>query len=183
MLSRTSCPPSRSPRSPLLDLTTWARTEASGVEHRKMFSNIDIEDKESGIVGQRVLEIKYADDEVQIITDRGTWILVAQGDCCSQSFFLDFDRKEDLIGQYVLGIEMRYEIEDVPRDRSNDPAPVDERSLWYGILFTCIKGSAYLEMRNDSNGYYGGHMDITFLPNGQAREAIGTRFAQIDESL
>lgn len=118
--------------------------------------------KLEGIIGQRIVavELDGSDDVLRITTDKGTYVLVSEGDCCSESWF-DKEHMEgvDLVlGQVVTGYEVRPEYE-----------PADDRTRQecdkaYGAEIQTAAGSFVFEMRNSSNGYYGGSWEAKFEP-------------------
>lgn len=128
-----------------------------------MFSSWRCSNTEQEMAGQTIVRVTVsADDLIRITTDKGVWELQAEGDCCSDSFFLNPNDMTELTGKTITGIEVREE----PRDRTGDEECRQEESIWYGAVFSYAGGSVYLEMRNDSNGYYGGMCNVTF----EARE-------------
>lgn len=116
------------------------------------------------LIGARVEEITYSDacEEFLIQTDRGVLTLLAEADCCSSSWFQAFDNWSDLIGQVIVAIDVRIEERD---ESDNEPCRQDVTSL-YGAVFSYAGGSAYLELRNDSNGYYGGEVRVGWKAKG-----------------
>lgn len=116
------------------------------------------------MIGQRIDAIDYNKDgsAIKIHTDKGVWTLTAEGDCCSSSFFVGWDGYLDLIGKVITNIDNRQE--------SGAPVYPDQECTqevpaWYGGYLFCGTAHAYLEMRNDSNGYYGGSCVSTFTPH------------------
>lgn len=110
------------------------------------------------LIGAVVREISYTKDcdSFEIRTDRGEMAFQAVGDCCSQSWFQAFDDFEILIGRHISSIEERVE----ERDTTGNMEAQQEETNLYGCVFSCASGSAYLELRNDSNGYYGGSVRL-----------------------
>lgn len=84
-------------------------------------------------------------------------ILDAEGDCCSQSWIESVDAPLALRGK-VFGVE---EIEmpnlgDMSTPKHDNPDFV----RYYGLKIITENGHAVLDYRNDSNGYYGGWLDV-----------------------
>lgn len=123
-------------------------------------SRYDDRDKIEDLVGHKVLDIFVVGDDLQISTDRGVFTLVAQGDCCSWSYFVqDMIEGLDLIkGHEVLSIEGRDASE-------HDSDEGGECIQCYGYQINTAYGSCQFEMRNSSNGYYGGWFDASYVPN------------------
>lgn len=84
-----------------------------------------------------------------------TW--EAEGDCCSQSWFEHID----VFGSYPLVVTEVQEIEmgelKFPKD---DPEALDHSGYIqvYGFNIKTNMGYILIEMRNESNGYYGGYV-------------------------
>ena len=106
----------------------------------------------------KILErVEWNEDEIKIFTKCGdTYSATAQGECCSESFICHID--EPVLGAEILDDTMR-EIDlpsqenicSLPRkDHENDV----ETQYFYKLRTT--KGDLIVEMRNYSNGYYGG---------------------------
>jgi hypothetical protein len=119
------------------------------------------------MAGQRVETVTYdrLGTTVIIKTDRGTWKLEAEGDCCSSSYFTDFDDYGDMEGKFITKVIDRSEL--VSFWLGSEESKL--RRI-YGLEFHYSDEagddgfiqSCFLEMRNDSNGYYGGSVRIRF---------------------
>lgn len=115
----------------------------------------------SDSIGHRIVSHSGTDgcDRFTIETDRGTFVVVAEGDCCSNSWFENID-DAGVVGGLVTRVE------------SSDPPSGFEMPEWSGpdyiaCYFTTImtsKGRLLLEMRNSSNGYYGGYYGVSYTP-------------------
>jgi hypothetical protein len=83
--------------------------------------------------------------------------LEAWGDCCSQSWIESIDAPTVLHGKVlkVEDIDMP-ELGDVGTDKMPDVDVV----AYYGLKITTEEGIAVLDYRNDSNGYYGGSLEV-----------------------
>ena len=84
-------------------------------------------------------------------------ILVAEGDCCSTSWIEHVDAPDCLIGTVNAVNEI-----DMPNLGNIDGqrhTGVDVVS-YYGLKITTEKGICVLDYRNDSNGYYGGSLEV-----------------------
>lgn len=94
-------------------------------------------------------------------TDDGVIAYGAEGDCCSESWFHHFSGVQELLGANVLQVESapswepsaRSDVtaEDIAEDSRHDS---DNKDYWFDI-FT-VNAQTRIEMRNSSNGYYGG---------------------------
>jgi hypothetical protein len=75
----------------------------------------------------------------------------SEGDCCSVSWFEHVTGLDNLLGHTVIS-EARLELP--------EPAqPEDGLIQAYGYRLTTDKGYFEIEMRNESNGYYGGWVE------------------------
>jgi hypothetical protein len=97
--------------------------------------------------------------------------LYARGDCCSSSWFEQISGEEALEPGAVLNeIEfislkkvikhnpyLEYEKEDFEEFGTDENKDVEK---FYGLKIITSKGYADVDMRNNSNGYYGGYIVI-----------------------
>lgn len=88
-------------------------------------------------------------------TDRGQFRYVAQGDCCSESWFYHIIGVGALLGHTVTQVEY---VKD--GDTPEDEYSRQEVDLLYGINIRTDGGMADIEFRNSSNGYYSGWLDF-----------------------
>ncbi len=110
----------------------------------------DASDEEKSLKGERVLEVwQYGNDLIKFVCQSGKvlwWSAV--GDCCSHSWFehVDFDAMKDA--------EVTSELE----DSGYACEDIDEYDVLktYQYTLKTTKGHCDVEMRNSSNGYYGG---------------------------
>jgi len=80
--------------------------------------------------------------------------LYARGDCCSESWFEQIAGEEAL----VKGSTLRtIELIDLDKVMEIDCITVIQH---YGVKFMTDNGYADVDMRNSSNGYYGGYISI-----------------------
>lgn len=102
-----------------------------------------------------VLETKYDQKSLTLILKNGDVIeFEAYGDCCSNSYLEDCDNIEALQDATLLGIE----------EVSGDEKWPDEYEChrWTFYKFRTSKGMATFSLRNESNGYYNGHLQPLF---------------------
>ena len=119
------------------------------------------------LVGKTIAGVRISADRNKVMFDvhGGPPVtFVAKGDCCSESWIEDFDH-ETVIGGTVLRVEEKTVGHDglVSTKYPDNQQEVDKQNF-YEIITD--KGSATLEMRNSSNGYYGGWMEFD---GGEAR--------------
>jgi len=117
---------------------------------RDMFEKGPFED----LVGKLIKGIyinKSSLDVLEFETDAGPMLYVAEGDCCSESWFADVDC-DNLIGGTVTSVK---EIDGLPNELV-DCFTRQEVDRVYGYKIKTDIGEGDIIFRNSSNGYYGG---------------------------
>jgi hypothetical protein len=81
--------------------------------------------------------------------------LETEGDCCSYTWIESIDLPDNLLGivRTVEDIAMP-DLGEIPTETVPSPRVV----AYYGLKITTDKGSAVIDYRNNSNGYYGGRL-------------------------
>lgn len=119
------------------------------------------------IVGETVSSASVQGDcLVLALQSGGSWMLVAQGACCSRSYWQEseFEGLENLTGSPVLRIVNRHESTDSEDELNYDGEICGEKCVKiYALELVTAKGSAVFEMRNESNGYYGGTYEAQWV--------------------
>ena len=97
------------------------------------------------------------------LKDAPSVVLEARGDCCSESWIESIDAPLALVGK-VLSVE------EIPmpflgnvgtaKHSLDDPHQYQGLISYYGLKITTVAGTAVLDYRNDSNGYYGGELAV-----------------------
>lgn len=112
------------------------------------------------LVGKTVNAVYLSDDQIYMAfeTDEGRIEYVADGDCCSRSWFNDVIGLKSLVGFRVLEVE-----------EANLPFPDGEDVYGdclqiYGIKLKTTGGYTDIVFRNESNGYYGGQVIKAWRP-------------------
>lgn len=85
--------------------------------------------------------------------------IYAQGDCCSTSWFEQVSGENALRPGAILN-----KLELVKMEEKNtiveDTDGYEDHIKFYGVKFITNKGHTDVDMRNSSNGYYGGFLSI-----------------------
>jgi hypothetical protein len=105
------------------------------------------------LIGKTISGIRVNEDQSVLIFDHpnGTTTgYVAEGDCCSETWFADITGVAALLGGTVA------EVEQVEMEAVEDGRTRQEWDLFYGVKLRTDKGFADIVYRNSSNGYYGG---------------------------
>lgn len=111
----------------------------------------DIFDK---IKGQKIKAITYSEDGQDLtftMEDESTVKYEAYGECCSSSYIEDIDNPEIFINANLIDVDVVY------GESKNVDYEVHE---WTFYKFKTDKGMATLSFRNESNGYYGGSLEL-----------------------
>lgn len=122
------------------------------------------------LLGKRISTVRKSADATALAfdTDAGPVAYAAFGDCCSESWFNHVVGLDCLIGGSVRDVEVLPEAE--------AEATRQERDIVYGWRIHTDKGTASVEMRNSSNGYYGGSADPDESASEQATVEVREDF-------
>ncbi len=113
------------------------------------------------LIGATVTEVAHTSEVVTLTTDRGTFKLLAEGDCCSVSWFEHVD-DDGIAGGVVTRVEDSGEPEGWVEPADNSEHEVLQ---YYFTTISTTKGRLMFEMRNSSNGYYGGFIAVSVEAN------------------
>jgi hypothetical protein len=103
--------------------------------------------------GHKILALYGDNDTLQFTTEFETLSYSCEGDCCSSSWFEHISGVEFLVGHTIV------KTEDISLDSVTPEEEKQHESLaQYGYRFTTDKGYFEIDMRNSSNGYYGGYI-------------------------
>lgn len=109
-------------------------------------------------VGLTVLSVASTPERITLLTSGGTFTLTAEGDCCSSSWFEHTD-DDGIMGGVITSVEGT----DPPAGWAMPPDG-HEGSDYLQCTFVTVattKGRLCIELRNDSNGYYGGSIRLS----------------------
>lgn len=123
--------------------------------------------KLSNIVGLNIAGHRVTDDNQVLWLEfegGGKAKFKTYAECCSHTWIESLDAPGNLRGK-VLSIE---EI-DMPNlgDIPTVGRPEVERVKYYGLRIVTENGHCVIDYRNDSNGYYGGSLDLVELDTGR----------------
>jgi len=104
------------------------------------------------LIGVTIYKVTKNRDQIILDTDAGQFSLEAYGDCCSTTWIESIDNEDALIGTVQ-------EACNIPMPDLGTPEECECRE-YYGLKIVTNKGRAVIDYRNDSNGYYGGSLDI-----------------------
>lgn len=109
------------------------------------------------LVGQTI-EAAYINEDntcLWFVTTKGDiYTFFSEGDCCSHSWFEHIANVDELLLQEVLSVESW-----APVPKEGD-TPESESQQPYGYRLKTKAGSCDIDMRNESNGYYGGWVNF-----------------------
>lgn len=109
----------------------------------------------------RAVRTNKSKNVIQMATRTGTIVyLTAEGECCSRSWFEHLNGLEALLGHPITRVVER----EMPEDTKGDDV-----TRYYGWTIETPRGRCDVEMRNESNGYYGGDCVVSTEPFGDGR--------------
>jgi len=105
-------------------------------------------------------KFETGDEEINFITNKGNVRLWCDADCCSSSWFEHMELPE-----FPFTIQKAEEVDG--KSPTDEEASHHECLDTYGLKFETDKGYVDIDMRNSSNGYYGGRfeLDLSQLEN------------------
>lgn len=114
---------------------------------------------EKSLVGRVVLGVNVTDDTVTWKTETGDVVWETEGDCCSHSWIehaeLDLVRGRITSVRHLELPAEWYALHAESKDEVDG-----EFFAHYGIAIESEQGSGTIDFRNESNGYYGGSMEV-----------------------
>lgn len=108
------------------------------------------------LVGKQVAEVHLSaqNDYINFLTNDGNFWFFTDGDCCSESWINHISGIETLLGQIVTKVD-EINMPDIEKDELGFSGRQEVDKIYSFKIFTS-QGVCELEMRNSSNGYYGG---------------------------
>lgn len=116
------------------------------------------ESPETKVLGATVASVTHDRNAIVITTDKGRLVMSAEGDCCSTSWFESVD-VDNVAGATVTAFESAAGPALTPEEERGH----DCLKNYFGMV-TTSKGRILWEMRNSSNGYYGGYITYQWTP-------------------
>jgi hypothetical protein len=116
--------------------------------------------KLSELVGKVLIghEVSNDNEDLYLSFKDGTKAhLQTDGDCCSHTWIESVDAPQNLRGK-VLSIE-EIDMPDLGNIPTSKQESVDQVS-YYGLKIVTEHGHCVIDYRNDSNGYYGGSLNL-----------------------
>ena len=115
------------------------------------------------LVGRKVSSFSLTAEVITFETDAGPLRYRADGDCCSRSWFEGADAPDAIIGEVLVvdevdGTEVWTDTDGNEVDQLARNADELRRTYFYRV-FTA-RGCCTIDMRNSSNGYYGGSVEL-----------------------
>ncbi len=138
-----------------------------------------IQDIDAFVKNKTVTNIfKQTDTDLILKFDDGTFVtMTASSDCCGDAWWNHFDGVDCLLNAQVISVE---EVAGTPRTGEEEPMRQEAIEIHF-LKITTNKGSVTIELRNESNRYYGGSVNYTTgLPfrwvfNGKKNVAVPTK--------
>lgn len=110
----------------------------------------------------KINSIKSNSDKIIIESNNKTFILSAEGDCCSSSWIEHIELPKP--GEIIKSLE-KIDITKCEDDYIDEQGEHHECLEFYFYRLITDKGSYDIEMRNSSNGYYGGWLELNIKNN------------------
>lgn len=106
------------------------------------------------VKGETLVSLTHNSSTITLTTTNHEVVLSAEGDCCSHSWFEHVDDFD------AVGGEITEFTNDDPYHDEDRPDIVDryDHMEYQFMTLKTTKGRVHIEMRNSSNGYYGGYI-------------------------
>lgn len=110
------------------------------------------------LIGKIILEVRIDPENtyIQFLTDEEVLSYYTYGDCCSESWINHISGIQALLGEKILKID-EIEMPELNDGEEGFSGKQDVDKIYSYKMFTG-NGVCELEMRNSSNGYYGGSL-------------------------
>ena len=114
------------------------------------------------LYGGKISSFSFSDQSFTLNIGDKKLLVMCEGDCCSTSWFESIEGTDALDGSRfntLIKIEA-IDMADIKVEKQLNPG-LHDSVQFYGLKITTSLGYCILEMRNDSNGYYGGNFNFT----------------------
>lgn len=120
-------------------------------------------------IGLTVVDLQREGDDLVLVTsiNEPDIVLTPYGDCCSTTWIESIDLTEPLLYAVIKKIE-DIDMPEGPHVGTINHPHVDVVA-YYGLRITTNKGISVIDYRNDSNGYYGGSLELSLRPKPSKR--------------
>lgn len=108
------------------------------------------DDEFDPLKGKHILSVEWTESTMRFNLKHDAVLFHAVGDCCSQSFI------ESLDDQEVFNNSIFESVESIQGEQKDVDGEVH---AWTFYKFKTSKGMCTLSFRNESNGYYDGHLE------------------------
>lgn len=128
------------------------------------------------LVGKRVQEVHLSVNNtyIKFLTNEGNFCFFTESDCCSESWINHISGIETLLGEIVTKVD-KIEMPEIQKDEPDFSGRQKVDRIYSFKIFT-LQGICELEMRNSSNGYYGGSLESTEIPYEEIMRNITENF-------
>jgi len=130
------------------------------------------------LIGKKIVKVEIDSKQqhyLRFTTDTGEQLVyLADGDCCSESWFYSVSGLDCLLGQIVTAVE-QINMGEIAEDGKSR----QESDELYSVKLTTGRGVADVEFRNSSNGYYGGNVEFCDAENWRSVNIPNVKFAPI----
>lgn len=102
------------------------------------------------------------DQKIQFVCGAERITYVADAECCSHTYAHHIEGLANLLGRRIVSVAPR-EMTRAKKKTFEDGVDHFDDTVYvkiYGVDLTTDRGNCYIEFRNDSNGYYGGAMEL-----------------------
>jgi hypothetical protein len=119
------------------------------------------------LVGHLVNRVDLDDNNqfIQFHTDKGIFAFFTNADCCSESWINHVSGLQSLINNLIIKIDY-VEMSELIEGQLGHSGR-QQVDIIYSFKFFTKDGVCEFEMRNSSNGYYGGYLQRTFTREAQ----------------
>jgi len=114
------------------------------------------------LIGKTIQKALINEDQslIAFVTEVGNIYFIAQGDCCSETWFSDILNVTNIFNAKVTSVRSI----ELPEYNVEDGRTRQQYDSVYGYKLVSAKGETTVIFRNSSNGYYGGYVELYLGP-------------------